>query len=107
MLFAEHLPSALPAPFPLLTAEGMLEPEMAPQLRADFPRYRGDGFFPYETADCGPVLRALVDLNADWPHGDAGALRFLADAADIEAQVAPQVRPVYGNLVAFRRTARS
>ena len=161
-LLADRLPvSALAAPFPLLSAEGMLDPAAAEQLRADFPRYRGAGFFPHETADCGAAINALVQeltaapfadalgarlgvermssypalvtlcrslnrrhgnihtdsqskivtalvyLNADWPHGAAGSLRFLRDIGDIETQVAPQVAPVYGNLVAFRRTENS
>jgi hypothetical protein len=162
MLRIDHLPeSALAAPFPLVTAAGLLDPARADELRRDFPRYRGAGFFPYEDGDCGPAINALVAeltapafadaigarlgverlsqypalvtlcrslnrrhgnihtdsqskivtaliyLNADWPHGDAGALRFLADVADIQTQVAPQVAPVYGNLVAFRRTHNS
>ena len=53
------------------------------------------------------IVTALVYLNPDWPHGAAGSLRFLANTDDIEAQVAPQVLPVYGNLVAFRRTEHS
>ncbi|GAB3373234.1 hypothetical protein GCM10027431_24540 [Lysobacter rhizosphaerae] len=162
MLLADHLPAAaLPAPFPLLTAAGMLDPASADRLRADFPRYRGAGFFPYEARDCGPAINALVAeltapafadvigerlgverlsqypplvtlcrslnlrhgnihtdsqskivtalvyLNAEWPHGAAGSLRFLANQADIEDQVAPQVLPVYGNVVAFRRADNS
>ncbi|MDR7100212.1 hypothetical protein J2X04_002593 [Lysobacter niabensis] len=162
MLLADHLPAAaLPAPFPLLTAAGMLDPACADRLRADFPRYRGAGFFPYEDRDCGPavnalvaeltapafadaigerlgverlsqypplvtlcrslnlrhgnihtdsqskIVTALVYLNEEWPHGAAGSLRFLANLADIEDQVAPQVLPVYGNVVAFRRADNS
>lgn len=162
MLLADRLPaSALAAPFPLLCGEGLLDPADAERLRADFPRYRGAGFFPHEAADCGAAINALIDeltaapfadaigerlgiaalsrypalvtlcsslnrrhgnihtdsqskivtalvyLNADWPHGDAGALRFLADVNDIQKQVAPQVTPVYGNLVAFRRGEHS
>jgi hypothetical protein len=161
VLRPESLPAAAIAPFPLLTAEGVLDPAAATALRGDFPRYRGAGFFPHETDDCGPALNALVTeltaapfadaigarlgverlsqypalvtlcrslnrrhgnihtdsqskivtalvyLNADWPHGDAGSLRFLANITDIDAQVAPQVAPLYGNLVAFRRTHNS
>ena len=53
------------------------------------------------------IVSALLYLNAEWPHGSAGALRFLAHGADIETQVVPQVPPVYGNFVAFRRTGNS
>ncbi|MBK9658164.1 MAG: 2OG-Fe(II) oxygenase [Rhodanobacteraceae bacterium] len=38
----------------------MLSPAAAPALAADFPRYRGAGFFPHADADCGPAVNALV-----------------------------------------------
>ena len=33
----------------------------------------------------------------------AGCLRFLADGADIEAMLVPEIAPLYGTLVAFAR----
>lgn len=162
MLITDRLPAAVPAaPFPLVIAAGMLDPAQAERLRADFPRYRGAGFFPHAGGDCGPSINTLVSeltapafadalgerlgvermsrypalvtlcrslnlrhgnihtdsqskivtalayLNAEWPHGAAGTLRFLARKDDIEAQVAPSVPPVYGNFVAFRRSDNS
>jgi hypothetical protein len=53
------------------------------------------------------IVTVLLYLNADWPHGSAGSLRLLAQPADIGAQVVPEVPPVYGNFVAFRRTGNS
>jgi hypothetical protein len=149
------------APFPLLIAEGVLDPAAAPALSEDFPRYRGAGFFPHSEADCGPALNALVAeltapafadrvgdllrierlsqypvlvticralnlrhgtihtdsqskvasalvyLNPDWVQTHAGCLRFLSSGNDIEAVVAPEIKPVYGTLTAFRRTDNS
>jgi hypothetical protein len=48
------------APFPLLIAHEVLEPTSADALDADFPRYRGAGFFPHASADCGDSVNALV-----------------------------------------------
>jgi hypothetical protein len=162
MFLANRLPVAVrTAPFPLLVASGVLEPEDADRLRADFPRYGEAGFFPWKEADCGVAINALVAeltapavadllgdrlgverlsqypplvtlcrslnsrhgsvhtdsqskivtallyLNTAWPHGSAGSLRFLAQSTDIASQVVPEVPPLYGNFVAFRRTGNS
>ena len=48
-------------PFRFLVARGQLEDAARPALIAAFPRYRAAGFFPYQAADCGPALRALVE----------------------------------------------
>lgn len=53
------------------------------------------------------VATALVYLNEEWTGGSAGCLRFLANPEDIEAQVAPELPPLYGNFAIFRRTDRS
>ena len=50
------------------------------------------------------IVTALLYLNADWPDTSDGCLRFLSD---IDALVAPEIRPVYGTLVAFRRADNS
>lgn len=47
-------------PFPFLVAKDMLAADAAPALAADFPRYRGAGFFPHADVDCGPSINALV-----------------------------------------------
>ena len=49
------------AQFPFLVAKGQLDPAQADALRAGFPRYGSAGFFPYQPADCGPMLRGLID----------------------------------------------
>ncbi|TZF87251.1 2OG-Fe(II) oxygenase family protein [Cognatilysobacter lacus] len=148
-------------PFPLFVLDGMLPADGAASLGADFPHYRGAGFFPYDEQDCGPAVRAVVEqmtspafgdavgrrlgidglgrtptlatlcrslnlrhgtihtdsrskivtallyLNETWPDTSAGCLRFLARIDDIEALVAPEVRPVYGTLAAFKRQENS
>lgn len=53
------------------------------------------------------IVTALLYLNRDWPDTSDGCLRFLSRIDDIEATVAPEVRPVYGTLVAFRRADNS
>ena len=47
-------------PFHFLVARDVLAADAAPALAADFPRYRGAGFFPHDVADCGPSVNALV-----------------------------------------------
>ena len=149
-------------PFAFLIARGQLPDQVRAELAADFPRYRGAGFFPHDPADCGPsinrlveelsagdfadaigsrlgipdlgrypslvticrslnrrhgnvhtdsrskVVTALLYLMDDWPadeHG--GCLRFLREQDDIDSLVGPEIRPVYGNLAAFRRADNS
>lgn len=53
------------------------------------------------------VATALLYLNDDWPDTSAGCLRFLAREDRIDAAVAPEVRPVYGNFVVFGRADNS
>ena len=53
------------------------------------------------------VVTALLYLNANWPDTSDGCLRFLSRIDDIDALVAPEIRPVYGTLVAFRRADNS
>lgn len=149
------------APFPLLIADGLLDPDAAEALDRDFPQYRGAGFFPHADVDCGPTINALVAelsasafadrvgevlgierlsgfpvliticralnlrhgtihtdsmskiasallyLNPEWEDAHAGCLRFLSGSRDIEALVAPEIRPVYGAFTAFRRADNS
>jgi len=49
------------------------------------------------------VATALLYLEPEWPHGSAGALRFLSRIDSIDALVAPEISPVYGTIAAFRR----
>lgn len=53
------------------------------------------------------VASALLYLTPEWRHGSAGALRFLRRIDSIDDLAAPEVPPVYGTLVAFRRTDNS
>ena len=67
--------TVLREPFPLLVARGQLPADAANALVADFPRYGSAGFFPYDPADCGPAVRALVDAITAPAFADAlGAL---------------------------------
>ncbi len=53
------------------------------------------------------VVTALLYLNESWPDISEGCLRFLNRIDDIDDLVVPEVRPLYGNLVAFRRSDNS
>lgn len=148
-------------PFAFLVAREVLAETDCERLEADYPRYRGAGFFPYDPADCGASVNALVAeltspgfadavgrrlgvtdlgryptlvtlcrslnrrhgtihtdsrskivtallyLNRDWPATSEGCLRFLERIDDIDALAAPEVRPLYGTLAAFRRSENS
>jgi hypothetical protein len=148
-------------PFPFLVARGMLPEAAQKPLLSDFPDYGSAGFFPYDPADCGPSIRALVDeitapgfadtvgtrlgipglsrfpalvtlcqslnrrhgtvhtdsrskvatvlvyLEPQWPDTSDGCLRLLARIDDIDALVAPEIRPLYGTLAAFKRADNS
>src|SRR5215831_13922683 len=47
-------------PFHFLVAFGQLPDSAAMELRRDFPKYAGAGFFPYEANDCGPSINQLI-----------------------------------------------
>jgi|KBSMisStaDraftv2_1062788.scaffolds.fasta_scaffold493521_1 hypothetical protein len=53
------------------------------------------------------VVTALLYLNESWPDISEGCLRFLNRIDDIDDLVVPEVRPLYGHLVAFRRADNS
>ncbi len=53
------------------------------------------------------IATALLYLNASWPDTSDGCLRFLAKVDDIDAAVAPEVKPLYGEFVIFRRADNS
>ena len=53
------------------------------------------------------IATALVYLSESWPDISEGCLRFLNRIDDIDDLVVPEIRPLYGNLVAFRRADNS
>jgi hypothetical protein len=53
------------------------------------------------------IATALLYLNESWPDISEGCLRFLNRIDDIDDLVVPEVRPLYGTLVAFRRADNS
>ncbi len=53
------------------------------------------------------IATALLYLNASWPDTSDGCLRFLAKVDDIDAAIAPEVKPLYGEFVVFRRADNS
>src|SRR3546814_565875 len=48
------------SPFAFLVAENQLPEAQYAALEADFPKYHGAGFFPYDPADCGEGVQQLV-----------------------------------------------
>lgn len=148
-------------PFAFLIAKRQLHDSARASLAVDFPHYRGAGFFPWDEADCGAsvnaliraliaptfaqrigrhlgisdlgrlptlvtlcrslnhrhgtihtdsqskVVTALLYLNEQWPDTSDGCLRFLSRIDDIDAMVAPEIPPLYGTLVAFKRADNS
>ena len=53
------------------------------------------------------IATALIYLNASWRDTSDGCLRFLAKIDDIDAAIAPEVKPLYGEFVIFKRTDNS
>ena len=53
------------------------------------------------------VATMLVYLNEEWAENAAGCLRFLKSIDDINDTVVPEVPPIYGTLVAFKRAENS
>jgi hypothetical protein len=149
------------APFPFMIAHGQLPDEARGDLDHDFPRYTSAGFFPWDPADCGPSVNALVEqltapafagligqrlgiadlgqyptlvtlcrllnkrhgtihtdskskvatallyLNPQWSDTSDGCLRFLDKINDIDATVAPELPPLYGEFAVFKRCDNS
>jgi len=148
-------------PFPFVIASGQLPAAAQDDLREDFPRYSGAGFFPYAAEDCGPsvnrlvealtarpfadalgeklgipnlgayptlvticralnkrhgtihtdskskVATALIYLNESWPDTSDGCFRFLNRIDDIDDLAAPEIKPLYGAIAAFKRADNS
>ena len=53
------------------------------------------------------VATALIYLNSSWHDTSDGCLRFLARIDDIDAAIAPEVKPLYGEFVIFKRADNS
>ena len=54
------------------------------------------------------VATALIYLNENWPDENVGgSLRFLSKIDDIDAMLIPEIKPLYGNFVVFRRADNS
>lgn len=66
-------------PFPFLIAHGQLPDEARGVLEQDFPRYGSAGFFPYDPADCGPSVNALVGCMTTPAFADAVGRRLGID----------------------------
>jgi len=53
------------------------------------------------------LATALLYLSPSWPDISEGCLRFLNRIDDIDDLAAPEIKPVYGNFVVFRRADNS
>ena len=63
-------------PFSFMIVENLLAEAARPALQADFPQYPSAGFFPHESADCGPSINALVAEATSAAFADAVGLRL-------------------------------
>ena len=63
-------------PFSFMIVENLLADAARPLLDADFPRCPGAGFFPYEPADSGPSINALIEQATRADLTDAIGLRL-------------------------------
>ena len=53
------------------------------------------------------IVTALLYLNPQWPDTSDGCLRFLERIDDIDAVIAPELKPLYGEFAAFMRRDNS
>jgi hypothetical protein len=53
------------------------------------------------------VATALLYLNESWPDTSAGCFRFLRRIDSVDDTAAPEIKPLYGNFVVFRRADNS
>ena len=53
------------------------------------------------------VATALLYLNASWPDTSDGCFRFLNRIDAIDDLAAPEIKPLYGNFVVFKRADNS
>ena len=53
------------------------------------------------------VATALLYLNESWPDTSDGCFRFLNRIDDIDDLAAPEIKPLYGTIAAFRRAENS
>ena len=53
------------------------------------------------------VATALLYLNDSWPDTSDGCFRLLKRIDNIDDLVAPEIRPLYGNFVVFKRAENS
>jgi len=53
------------------------------------------------------VATALLYLNESWPDTSDGCFRFLNRIDDIDDLAAPEIKPLYGALAAFKRSDNS
>ncbi len=53
------------------------------------------------------VATALLYLNESWPDTSAGCFRFLNRIDSVDDLAAPEIKPLYGNFVVFKRADNS
>jgi len=149
-------------PFPFIVATRTVEEDQRAALDADFRRFGGTGYFPFEAGDTSaPAVRKLIDevtapevadalgdklgidrlsqyptlvtiarslnrrhgtihtdskskvataliyLNESWDGKSGGCLRMLRSANNIDDTIVPEVPPVFGNFVMFKRADNS
>lgn len=66
-------------PFSFMVAHGQLPDEARADLDRDFPKYTSAGFFPYDPADCGSSINALIAAMTAPGFSDAIGARLGID----------------------------
>lgn len=70
-------------------------------------RYNNKRFGTIHTDSKSKVATALLYFNHSWPDTSDGCLRFLSGVDNIDATIAPEVKPLYGEFVVFKREDNS
>lgn len=70
-------------------------------------RLNNKRFGTIHTDSKSKVATALLYFSPSWPDTSDGCLRFLAKIDDIDSIIAPEVKPLYGELVVFKRADNS
>lgn len=66
-----------------------------------------DGYGTIHADSKSKIATALLYLNHEWPNISEGCLLFLSRIDDIEAMVALEFKPLYGEFAVFRRSENS
>lgn len=70
-------------------------------------RQRSDMHAKVHRGSAAKVATALLHLNGGCPGSSCGCLRFLENAGDVDTALSPEVKPAFGEFVAFAHGSNS